>query len=80
MNISKELTEIIEILEQQRKMAIKTSYKSSDYGFGQIKSFNIALNLLQDLEKRWKEHEKNIAKHEDPKPSIKKTPDLLQVV
>ena len=39
MNMEKELTDLIEILEQQRKLAIKSAYKSGEYGYGQVKSF-----------------------------------------
>jgi len=53
MNMEKELTDLIEILEQQKKLAVKSSYKSGEYGYGQVKSFHIALNLLKDLKTRW---------------------------
>jgi len=53
MNMEKELTDLIEILGQQRKLAIKSAYKSGEYGYGQVKSFHIALNLLKDLKTRW---------------------------
>jgi len=58
MNMEKELTDLIEILEQQKKLAIKSSYKSGEYGYGQVKSFHIAINLLNDLKKRWIDSQK----------------------
>jgi len=58
MNMEKELTDLIEILEQQRKLAIKSSYKSGEYGYEQVKSFHIAINLLKDLKKRWIDSQK----------------------
>ena len=83
MNVQKELEDILEILKYRRKVSMKVSSKVGDYRYGQIKSYNEAVQLIEDLEKRWKEHEKNIAQHSNPDPPVKivkKEPDLLQVV
>ena len=81
MNVQKELEDMLEILKYRRKIAMKVSTKVGDYRYGQIKSYNEAIQLIEDLEKRWKEHEKNIAEKDIPIPAVKiKKPDLLQVV
>jgi hypothetical protein len=81
MNVQKELDDILEILQYRRKISMKVSSKVGEYRYGQIKSYNEAIELIKDLKNRWIEHEKNVASHEPSSEiSFKKQDNLIQVV
>jgi hypothetical protein len=84
MNVQKELEDILEILEYRRKISMKLSSKVGEYRYGQVKSYNEAIELLKDLKRRWIEHEELVASKEDIAKKmqfpLKRNEDLLQVV
>lgn len=82
MNVQKELEEMLEILKYRRKIAMKVSSRVGEYRYGQIKSYNEAIQLIEDLDKRWKEHEKLVSSGNEPNPKVKMKDknNLIQVV
>jgi hypothetical protein len=84
MNIEKELTEIVDILENQRKLAVKSAYKTGEYGYGQVKSLHTAINLLNDLKKRWIDSRKSELLRKDDEISamaiMNKDDSIVQIV
>ena len=58
MNITRELEDTIEIFENRLKTATKSAYKSSDYHFGQCKSYKEIIMVLKDMKKRMDRDEK----------------------
>ena len=88
LNIEKELDDILEILQNQKKIAIKVSSKSGEYRFGQVKAYNQSIELLKDLKKRIdrtekiESHDKKEEKYIESKQKIitRNTLDTLQIV
>ncbi|HUS51467.1 MAG TPA: hypothetical protein VMZ91_14960 [Candidatus Paceibacterota bacterium] len=71
MNITRELEDTIEIFENRLKIATKLAYKSSDYHFGQCKSYKEIIMVLKDMKKRMDRDEKitKIEKSEKTEPT-----------
>jgi len=71
MNITRELEDTIEIFENRLKTATKSAYKSSDYHFGQCKSYKEIIMVLKDMKKRMDRDEKitKIEKSEKTEPT-----------
>ena len=70
MNINREIEDTIEIFENRLKTATKLAYKSSDYHFGQCKSYKEIIMVLKDMKKRMDRAEKI----EEHKKDVKNVP------
>jgi len=71
MNIQRELEDILENLKHHRKIAMTVSSKVGDYRYGQIKSYNEAIQLIEDLKKQVDSQEKLSSEGNMPNPIVK---------
>ena len=70
MNINREIEDALEILQNRRKIAIKSARSDSTYSYGRVTAFNECIAILKDIKKRMDRAEKIEEHHKE----LEKTP------